>query len=139
MMAVGLFRRLAALWQEEGGGGAKRAVQVELDLVRQLDDRLGMMSIFKERVFEGLRAIDEQAAVETVLFLRHPVAAGVLADKSDCRCRAARRRLDEFHVCIPQLVTSKASSRSAGPFPLPVQAANVRMGTDGRRLPDSCP
>jgi hypothetical protein len=32
------------------------------------------------------------------------------------------------------LVTSKACSRSAGPFPLPLQAANVRIGTDGRRL-----
>jgi hypothetical protein len=54
-----------------------------------------------QRVFDGLGAIDEQAAIEAVLFLGNPVAAAVPADKDDCRCRAARWRFDELHVGIP--------------------------------------
>jgi hypothetical protein len=48
-----------------------------------------------------LGAIDEQAAVKAVLFLGDPMAAFVLADKDDCRCRATRWRFDELHVGIP--------------------------------------
>jgi hypothetical protein len=41
------------------------------------------MTVLEKRVFDGLRAVDEQAAIETVLFLGDPVAATVLADKDD--------------------------------------------------------
>jgi hypothetical protein len=60
-----------------------------------------MMAVLEQRVFDGLGAVDEQAAIETVLFLSDPVAAAVFADKDDCRCRAARWRFDELHVGIP--------------------------------------
>jgi hypothetical protein len=59
------------------------------------------MAVLEQCVFDGLRAVDEQAAVEAVLFLGDPVAAAVLADKDDGRCRAARGRFDEFHVGLP--------------------------------------
>jgi hypothetical protein len=48
-----------------------------------------------------LRAVDEQAAVEAVLFLGDPVAAAVLANEDDCKRRTARWRFDELHVGIP--------------------------------------
>jgi hypothetical protein len=59
------------------------ATHVELDFARQLDDCLGVMTILEKREFDGLRAVDEQAAIETVLFLGDPVAAPVLADEDD--------------------------------------------------------
>jgi hypothetical protein len=34
-----------------------------------------MMAILEQRVFDGLRAVDEQAAVKTVLFARQRGAA----------------------------------------------------------------
>jgi hypothetical protein len=61
------------------------------------------MAILEQRVFDGLRAVDEQAAIETVLFLGNPVAAPVLANKDDCRCRTTRRRFDELHVDVPSV------------------------------------
>src|SRR5665213_3361418 len=73
-----------------GIGGEELAADVELDFARQLDDGFGMMVIFEQRVFDGLGAVDEQAAIETVLFLRDPVAAAVATDEDDRRCRAAR-------------------------------------------------
>ena len=82
------------------GGGAV-AAHVEFDFARQLDDGFGMMAILEQRVFDGLRAVDEQAAIETVLFLGDPVAAAVPANKDDCRWRTARWRFGEFHVGIP--------------------------------------
>jgi hypothetical protein len=42
-----------------------------------------MMAVLEQCVFDGLRAVDEQAALESVLFLGDPVAAVVLADKDD--------------------------------------------------------
>jgi hypothetical protein len=50
-----------------------------------------------------LRAVDEQAAIKTVLFLDDPVAALVLANKDDCRCRTTRWRFDELHVDVPSV------------------------------------
>src|SRR5271167_3456125 len=60
-----------------------------------------MMPVLEQGVFDGLRAIDEQAAIEAVLFLGDPVAAAVLSNKDDGRCRATRWRFDELHVGIP--------------------------------------
>src|SRR3982074_1523595 len=82
-------------------GGGALAAHVELDFARQLDDCFRMMAVLEKRVLDGLRAVDEQAAVEAVLFLGDPVAAAVLADKDDGRLRAARWRFDELHVSIP--------------------------------------
>src|SRR6188472_484549 len=59
------------------------------------------MTVLEQRVFDGLGAADEQAAIKAVLFLGDPVAAFVLADKDDGRCRATRWRFDELHVGIP--------------------------------------
>ena len=78
-----------------------RAIQIEFYFTRQLDDGFRMMAILKEREFERLCAVDEQAAIKAILFLGDPVAAAVLADKSDGRCRTARRRFFELHVAIP--------------------------------------
>src|ERR1700682_3981511 len=82
-------------------GGGLLAAHVEFNPARQFDDHFGTMTVLEKRVFEGLRAIDEQAAIEAILLLGDPVAASVLADKHDGRCRIARWRLDEFHVGIP--------------------------------------
>jgi hypothetical protein len=60
-----------------------------------------MMAVLEQRVFDGLRVVDEQAAIKTVLFLRDPLAALVPADKDDCRGRTTRWRFDELHVGIP--------------------------------------
>jgi hypothetical protein len=81
-------------------GGGEAAPHVELDFARQFDDGFQVMAILEQRVLDGLRAVDEQAAVETVLFLSDPVAAAVLTDKDDRRCRATRGRFDELHVSI---------------------------------------
>jgi hypothetical protein len=42
-----------------------------------------MTPVFEQGVFDGLGAIDEQAAIEAVLFLRDPAAAAVLADEDN--------------------------------------------------------
>ena len=55
---------------------------VEFDFARQLDDCFGVMAVLEQRVFDGLRTVDEQAAIKTVLFLGDPVAKAVLADKT---------------------------------------------------------
>src|SRR6202163_1057297 len=88
--------------------GGALAAHVEFDFARQLDDGFGMMAVLEQRVFDGLRAVDEQAAVEAVLFLGDPVAAPVLADEDDCRCRAARWRFDELHVRFPSAGEQRA-------------------------------
>src|SRR5665213_3811141 len=59
------------------------------------------MAVFGQHVFDGLRAVDEQAAIETALFLGDPLAAAVLANEDDGRCRATRGRFDELHVRCP--------------------------------------
>src|ERR1700676_945895 len=100
-------------------GGGKLAAHVELDFARQLDDGLGMTAIFKERVFESLRAVDEQAAIAAVLLLGDPVAAAVLANKDDRRCRAVRWRFDELHVGIPS-DDEQCLFPKGGTFPSPV-------------------
>ena len=55
--------------------GASRSCHVEFDFVRQFDDGLGMVMVLEQRVFDSLRAVDEQAAIEPALFLDDPVAA----------------------------------------------------------------
>ena len=77
--------------------GASRSCHVEFDFVRQFDDGLGMVMVLEQRVFDSLRAVDEQAAIEPALFLDDPVAATVLADEDDGGRRTARWRFDEFH------------------------------------------
>jgi hypothetical protein len=42
-----------------------------------------MMTVLEQRVFDGLRTADEQAAIKAVLFLGDPLAAPVPADKDD--------------------------------------------------------
>src|SRR5258707_416876 len=74
------------------------------------------MAVLEQRIFDGLRAVDEQAAIEAVLFLGGPVAAFVPADKHECRCRATRWRFDELHVGIP----SKSEQRAFPAPPLPI-------------------
>ena len=73
----------------------------EFDFAGQFDDGFRMMAVFEQRVFDGLRAVHEQAAIEAVLLLGDPVAAFVAADEDDVRCRTARWRFDEFHVGVP--------------------------------------
>src|SRR6266702_3268813 len=60
-----------------------------------------MMAVLEQRVFDGLGAADEQAAIETVLFLGDPLAAAVSSDENDVGRRTARGRFDELHVGIP--------------------------------------
>jgi len=79
----------------------RRAAHVEFDFARQFDDGFGMVAVFEQRVFDGLCAGDEQAAIEAVLFLGDPLAASVLSDEDDGRPRMTRGRFDELHVCIP--------------------------------------
>src|SRR5450631_2913275 len=82
-------------------GGGALAAHVEFDFARQLDDGFRVTAVLEQRVFDGLRAVDKQAAIEAVLFLGDPVAAAVLANKDDGRSRAARWRFDELHVSSP--------------------------------------
>ena len=42
------------------------------------------MAVLEQRVFDGLCAVDEQPAIETVLFPGDPVAAAILANEDDC-------------------------------------------------------
>ena len=91
-----------------------------------------MMAVFEQRVFDGLRTADEQAAIETALFLGDPLAAPVPADKNDCRRRMTRWRFDELHVSVPSggepRVLSKPRTSSVAVFP----DVNVRMDVVGR-------
>jgi hypothetical protein len=97
-------------------GGGAATPHVELDFARQLDDGLGMMPVLEQRVFDGLGAVDEQTAIETILFLRDPLAAAVFADEDDVGQKTARGRFDELHVGYPsgieQRVFPKATDRS---------------------------
>ena len=116
------------------GGGL--AAHIELDFARQLDDGFGVMAVLEQRVFDGLRAVDEQAAIETVLLLGDPVAAAVLANKDDCRWRAARWRFDELHVGVPSVDEWRAPKTTDFPS-LCSWLCNVGMVLAGRRR-DSC-
>ena len=89
-----------------GGGGGKLAGHVELDFARQLDDGFGVMTVLEQRVFDGLGAADEQAAIKAVLFLGDPLAALVHANIYYGRGRATRWRFDELHVGIPSEIRS---------------------------------
>src|ERR1700730_6415331 len=84
-------------------GGGELTPDIEFEFARQLDDGFGMMPVLEQRVFDGLGAVDEQAAIEAVLFLRDPVAALVLANEDDGRCRATRGRFDELHARYPSV------------------------------------
>ena len=57
--------------------------------------------LFLETLNERGNIQCEQAAKEAVLFLDDPVAAAVLANEDDRRCRATRWRFDELHVSGP--------------------------------------
>ena len=59
------------------------AAHVEFDFSGQFDDGFGMVAVFEQCVFDGLRTADEQAAIKTALFLGDPLAASVPADKND--------------------------------------------------------
>src|SRR4029450_7783504 len=82
-------------------GRTMAVTHIEFDLMRQFDDRLGMMSVLEQSVFQRRGAVAEQAAIEAVLLLGDPLAAPVPADKDDGGRGAARWRFDGFHVGIP--------------------------------------
>ena len=69
---------------------------IEFDGALELDDGFGVMAVFEQRIADGLRTVDEQAAIEAVLFLDDPLAASVTADENDVRWRTARRRFDDL-------------------------------------------
>ncbi|MBR0795224.1 hypothetical protein JQ615_07480 [Bradyrhizobium jicamae] len=64
-------------------GGRQAVLHVELDLTRQFNEHFGVLAVLEQRVFDGLGAIDEQAAIEAVLFLGDPLATTVAADEDD--------------------------------------------------------
>jgi hypothetical protein len=102
------------------------AVGIEFDFPRQFDNGFGMVAVLEECVFEGLSAINEQSAIEAVLFLGDPVATTVPANKRNSRCRVARGRFGEFHVGIP--CWWRASLFPILGFPLPLAVG--RKGWD---------
>jgi hypothetical protein len=59
------------------------AMHVEFDLARQFDDGFRVMAVLEQRVFQGLGAVDEQAAIEAVLLLGDPLATPVSSDEDD--------------------------------------------------------
>lgn len=70
------------------------------------------MAILEQRIFDRLRPVDEQTAVEAVLFLGNPIAAAVFANKHDLGCGAARWRFDKLHVGTPSYERSSECSSS---------------------------
>ena len=66
-----------------GGAEGELVTHVEFDFARQFDDCFGVVAVLEQRVFNGLGAVDEQAAKQAVLFLGDPVAAVIAADKDD--------------------------------------------------------
>jgi hypothetical protein len=91
--------KLAVKFDRLSNEGAAR--DVEFEFARQFDDCFGVMAVLEQRIFDGLRAIDEQAAIEAMLLLGDPVAAAVSADEDDGGSGTARWRFDELHVGIP--------------------------------------
>jgi hypothetical protein len=61
----------------------RAASHIELNLARQFDDGLGMMSVLEQRILDGLGSIDEQATVKPVLLQGDPLAASVSANEYD--------------------------------------------------------
>jgi len=108
-----ISRRVVDPWLRDGDsfGETEFTADIELDFARQFHDCFGMPAVLEQRVFEGFGPVDEQATIEAVLFLRDPVAAMVLADKNDGRCRATRWRFGELHVGFPS--DDEPSARSA--------------------------
>jgi hypothetical protein len=107
----------------QGGRERQLAAHVEFDFASDFDDRFGVMAILEQRIFDRLRPVEEQTAVEAILFLGNPIAAAVFANKHDLRFSAARWRFDELHVCIPS-DDGVARAPQAGDLRL---LANVRM------------
>jgi hypothetical protein len=83
------------------GGGRRPVSHIEFDLARQFHDRFGMLAVLEQRVLDGLRAADEQPAIEAILFLGDPPSSAVPADEDNSREGAARWRFDELQVGIP--------------------------------------
>ena len=109
-----------------GGGEGELAAHVEFDFARQLDDGFGVMAVLEQRVFDGLRAVDEQAAIETVLFLGDPLAALFLPMKTMADGELHDGGSTSFTLVF-LLVASSASSRSHDRIRRCVVCANVRM------------
>src|SRR5262245_42713845 len=57
------------------------AAQIELERARHRDDRFRSVAVLEQRELERRRVGDEEAAGQTVLLLRDPTAAAVLADQ----------------------------------------------------------
>src|SRR5262249_46635064 len=72
-----------------------------------------MMAVFEQGVFDRLRAIDEEAAIEAVLFLGDPVAAFVATDENNLKRRTTRWRFDDLHVGIASKAGATASTGGA--------------------------
>jgi hypothetical protein len=49
------------------------AAGIELNAAGEFDDGFRVMPVFEEGVFDGLRAADEQAAEQTILFPGRPI------------------------------------------------------------------
>ena len=77
----------------------------------QLDDGFRMVVIFGQRIAQRFAAVDEQAAIETILMLDDPMAPAVSADEDDRRCRTVRWRFDKLHVCLPQTSSTGEAAR----------------------------
>ena len=111
---------------------------IEFDGALELDDGFGMVAVFEQRIADGLRAVDEKAAKEAVLFLDDPVAPAIATDKDDGGCRAARWRFDELHVRCPSMGEQRVLPK---PRTFRRCVLRVRMfrglWSAGRRL-DSC-
>jgi hypothetical protein len=57
--------------------------QVELDFAPQFDDGFRMVSILDQCEFDGLGAVDEETAIESILLLGDPLASAIPADEDD--------------------------------------------------------
>jgi hypothetical protein len=64
-------------------GRVSVAAQIKLDFSRKFDDGFGMTGVLRQRVFDSLGAADEEAALESILFLGDPLAVSVAADEDD--------------------------------------------------------
>jgi hypothetical protein len=64
-------------------GRYRAATHIELNLARQFDDGLGMMSVLEQRILDGLGSIDEKATVRPALLLDDSLAVSVSANEHD--------------------------------------------------------
>ena len=87
-------------------GSGRESLDVEFYFARHFDYRFGMTAVLEQRVFDGLGASDEQAAVEAVLLLGDPFALAIAADEDEGQCGgAARGRFGELHVeVLPEVL-----------------------------------